>query len=100
MAKKVSAAQAKAHLSALVAEVAYGGQHVVIERRGKPMAALVSVADLERLEGERAAAARPLGALALVGAWREVEDSEIDALIEDIYAQRDRDVGRPVDIEN
>jgi prevent-host-death family protein len=81
MAKRVSAAQARAHFAALVAEVACGGQCVIIERRGKPLAALVSLADLKRLEQEHATAARPSGALALVGAWRDVPDEELDALV-------------------
>lgn len=99
MAKRVSAAQAKAQLSALAAEVAYGGQRVIIERRGKPLVALVSVPDLERLEQDRATSARPQGALALVGAWREVNDKDLESLIEDIYAVREKDTGRPVELE-
>ena len=59
MAKRVSAAQAKAQLSALSAEVAYGGEHVVIERRGKPLVALVSIADLELLGQSGEIAERP-----------------------------------------
>ncbi len=99
MAKKVSASQAKANLSALVAEVAFGGQRIVIERRGKPLAALVSVGDLERIEQGRAASAQPRGALALVGAWRDVPDDQMDALLSDIYHARERDSGRPVKLE-
>ena len=99
MVKRVSAAQAKAQLSALSAEVAYGGQRVVIERRGRPLAALVSMADLELLGQDRAASARPHGALALAGAWREVDDEDLEALIEDIYAGRENDAGRPVELE-
>ena len=99
MAKRVSAAQAKAQLSALSAEVAYGGEPVVIERRGRPLVALVSMADLELLGQGRATAARPQGALALVGAWREVDDREMESLIEDIYASRQSDTGRPVELE-
>ena len=99
MVKRVSAAQAKAQLSALAAEVAYGGQHVIIERRGKPLVALVSVQDLERLEQDRATSARPQGALALVGAWREVNDKDLECLVEDIYAAREKDTGRPVALE-
>jgi prevent-host-death family protein len=97
--KRVSAAQAKAQLSALVAEVAFGGQQIIIERRGKPMAALVSLSDLERLERDHAALAQPLGALALVGAWRDVPDEELDALVAHIYAARKKDRGRPVKLE-
>ncbi len=99
MAKRVSAAEAKAKLSALVAEVAYAGQHVVIERRGRALAALVSIADLERLEAERPEAARPRGALALAGAWRDVPDEALDALISDIYVARAKDKGREVIVE-
>lgn len=98
MAKRISAAQAKAHFSALVAQVAYGGEHYLIERRGRPLAALVSVDDLERLQQLRPAP-RPQGALALVGAWREVEEQDIEALIADIYAERARDTGRTVSLE-
>ena len=99
MHKRISAAQAKAHLSDLMAQVAYGGEHYVIERRGKPLAALVSVDDLERLEQGRATSARPQGALAIVGAWREVDDQDLDALVADIYSERTRDTGRPVSLE-
>ncbi|MEK7280941.1 MAG: type II toxin-antitoxin system Phd/YefM family antitoxin [Chloroflexota bacterium] len=99
MVKKVSAAEAKAQFSALMAEVAYGGKHIIIERRGKPVAALVSVPDLERLEQGQATSTRPQGALALVGAWRGVENQELDTLIADIYIRRQQDTGRPVEIE-
>ena len=99
MVKRVSAAQAKAQFSALTAEVADGGQHVIIERRGRPLVALVSVGDLDVLEQERATSARPQGALALVGAWRDVNDRDLESLIEDIYADREKDTGRPVELE-
>ena len=99
MAKRVSAAQAKAQLSALTAEVAYGGRHIIIERHGKPLVALVSLDDLELLEQQRATSALPHGALALVGAWREVSDEAVESLIEDIYAHRENDTGRMVGLE-
>lgn len=98
MAKRISAAQAKAHFSALVAQVAYGGEHYLIERRGRPLAALVSVDDLDRLE-QVPLVPKARGALALVGAWREVEEQDLDALIADIYAERARDTGRTVSLE-
>lgn len=100
MVERVSAAEAKAKFSALVAEVAYGGKRFIIERRGKPLAALVSIDDLECLEQGQATSERPLGALALVGAWRDVRDDEIDALVAHIYAEREKDLGRPVELED
>jgi len=99
MAKRINAAQAKAHLSEMMARVAYSKEHYIIERRGKPLAALVSIDDLERLQRRRATSDRPHGALALVGAWREVNDQDLDAMIADIYSERVRDTGRPVSLE-
>lgn len=98
MTTRVSVAKAKAELSALMAAVAYQGRHVIIERRGRPMAALVSVDDLEQIGRERAASTRPRGALALIGAWSDVDDREIDAIVADIYAAREQDTGRHVDL--
>ena len=99
MVKKVSATHARAQFSSLAAEVACGGQPVIIERRGKPLVVLVSVDDLELLEQERGTSLRPKGALALVGAWREVKDSDMESLVTDIYAGRKKDVGRSVELE-
>lgn len=99
MVKRVSAAEAKAHFSALMAEVAHGGRHVVIERRGKPLAALVSMADLKRLELVEEMPARPRGALALAGAWGEVEEARLDAVVRAIYARRAQQVGHRLDGE-
>ncbi|MBI2886978.1 MAG: type II toxin-antitoxin system Phd/YefM family antitoxin [Chloroflexi bacterium] len=97
--KRVSAAEAKARLAALVAEVAYGGEHVIIQRRGKPMAALVRVEELEQLQqgvGKRVAFR---GFLTLLGAWRDIPDSEIDQWLTDVYTGREQDTGRAVDLD-
>ena len=91
MAKRVSTTEAKARLSALSEEVSCGGEHIIIERRGVPLAALVSISDLELLAHDETSSRGPRGALALVGAWREVSDSEIDAFIEDVYKSRGSD---------
>ena len=42
--------EAKTHLSEYLNRVHYGGERIVIERHGKPVAALMSTEDLERLE--------------------------------------------------
>jgi prevent-host-death family protein len=97
--RRVTAAEAKAHLAALVREVEHHGQHIIIERRGQPVAALVRIDDLARLEGENPISAEPRGALALLTIQHDLSDDEIDALVDDIYAQRLQDYGRPVDID-
>ena len=43
---------------------------------------------------------RPEGALALLGAWGEIDDQEVDAMVEEIYAARRLDTGRPVELED
>lgn len=100
MVEKIRATEAKAHLSALMARAGYGGERFVIERRGRPLAALVGVEDLERLEGEREdASSRPMGALALIGLLGESSERKLDAVLEEIYTARERDTGRPVDLD-
>jgi len=42
--------QVKRDISELVNRVAYGGERVILTSRGKPKAALVSIADYERLQ--------------------------------------------------
>ena len=54
----------------------------------------------ERSEQAPARPARPKGALALVGAWRELSEKELESLIEDIYASRQQDVGRQVELSD
>jgi prevent-host-death family protein len=50
MAYEIPVTQARAEFADLVNRVAYGGERVVVTRHGKPIAALVPAADLDRLE--------------------------------------------------
>ncbi|MFD0250804.1 type II toxin-antitoxin system Phd/YefM family antitoxin [Streptomyces sp. NPDC127113] len=52
MAYEIPVTQARAELADLINRVVYGGERVVVTRHGKPLVALVSAADLERLEQE------------------------------------------------
>lgn len=87
MTKRVKAAEAKAQLSELVSRVAYGGERFLIERHGKPVAALVSAEDLAKLENGAAKEEPKKGLLALVGAF-DVDDDVIDEMIAHIEASR------------
>lgn len=53
MPKRYSIAEARSNLPSLV-DQAEAGQEVELTRRGKPVAVLVSLRELERLRGERA----------------------------------------------
>ncbi|MET7641439.1 type II toxin-antitoxin system Phd/YefM family antitoxin [Streptomyces sp. NPDC005438] len=50
MAYEIPVTQARAELAELINRAVYGGERVVITRHGKPLVALVSAADLERLD--------------------------------------------------
>jgi prevent-host-death family protein len=50
MRSKVDATTARAEFADTINRVAYGGERVVLERRGRPLAALVSIGDLLVLE--------------------------------------------------
>ena len=76
-ARSVSVAEAKKYLSDLLGRVAYGGEKVVITRRGRPMAKLVPAAAVDS-EG-----------LAAVRGWLE-EDDPLFASIDNIVAARAR----------
>lgn len=56
MAYEIPVTQARAELADLINRVVYGNERVVVTRHGKPLVALVSAADLEKLEAEREAA--------------------------------------------
>jgi prevent-host-death family protein len=100
MTKKVSSAEAKARLPEFVSRVAYGGERFIIERRGKPMAALVPVEEVQEPGRDDESSSEPKGALGLVGLLAGyMTDEEIDEMTRDIYEARDRDVGRPVHLE-
>ena len=98
MPKTVKLAEAKAKFSAIVDDVLHGSGPYVIERRGRPVAAVVSIAELEKLQRHRAGE-EPDPLLALAGLWGDImTNEEIDDFVKDIYEARARDLGRPVDL--
>ncbi|MET7737203.1 type II toxin-antitoxin system Phd/YefM family antitoxin [Streptomyces sp. NPDC005402] len=70
MAYEIPVTQARAELADLINRVVYGGERVVVTRHGKPLVALVSAADLERLEESRAPVEEPV--ISAVSTVREV----------------------------
>lgn len=50
MTTKISSTEARTVLGELLARAGYGGERFILERRGKPLAALISIEDLKRLE--------------------------------------------------
>ena len=94
MTETINVADAKKHLSELMSRVAYNQERFLVQRRGKPMAALVSVEDLALLEQQKVPTR---GLLAAAGACAEFDG--FDLMIENIYAQRQRAEHRPVNLD-
>ncbi|MGI8551607.1 MAG: hypothetical protein ACR2PL_12610 [Dehalococcoidia bacterium] len=56
--------------------------------------------DLQRLQRGQTDGSQGAGARAFVGAWGDIlSDEEIDQMVSDIYAAREPDIPRPVDLE-
>jgi prevent-host-death family protein len=53
MAKHVSAREARNRFADIMGSIRYGGEEVIVERSGRPMAALIPVDTYERLVVER-----------------------------------------------
>jgi prevent-host-death family protein len=66
MTHEVPVTQARAELAELINRVVYGGERVVVTRHGKPLVALVSAADLRRLEETERDADEVAGAVSVV----------------------------------
>ncbi|MXZ46667.1 MAG: type II toxin-antitoxin system Phd/YefM family antitoxin [Chloroflexi bacterium] len=96
---RVGVAEAKGKFSALVEGVQHRGEHYVIERHGKPAAALVSVDELELVEAARRDPSEGNdGLTGLIGLFGDLmSDDEIDDMVDAIYEDRARDELREVD---
>lgn len=70
MAKEIGVAEAKRKFSELLARAAYGGERFIIQRRGKPIAALIGLNDLSLIEEQAGQPSEPQGLLAAAGAGR------------------------------
>ena len=103
MTLTVDTSQVKAQLSEFIGRVAYGRERVLVLRRRKPVAALVSVEDLRRLEVADAtsdetrdsAAMHPI--MRAYGGWAESDDLG-DEFVAEIYADRLKASGREIDL--
>ncbi|OEU94492.1 prevent-host-death protein [Streptomyces abyssalis] len=74
MTYEIPVTQARAALADLINRVVYGGERVVVTRHGKPLVALVSAADLAKLEELNAAAED--GVISTVSTVRDVSSAE------------------------
>lgn len=99
--QSVDTSVTKAQLSEFIGRVAYGKERLLVLRRGKPVAALVSVEDLWRLEVSdqtQATAEKPAEhpIMKVYGRWAGRDDW--DTLLEQIYVDRLASAGREIEL--
>ncbi|GAG58236.1 unnamed protein product [marine sediment metagenome] len=86
----ISVAEAKSHFSEYISKVAYADKRIIITKRGKPIAALVSVEEIKKLKSSKEV--KGLGEI--IGKWADFEDIEDN--IKKAYLERSKDKGRDV----
>jgi len=93
--RQISLAKAKSNLSEFAGRAAYNGEYIVITKRGKQFAAIISIEDLELLEKIKAGSPEDglLGAVHMAPELEEVEEKAMEA-----YKRRTGDYGRKVDM--
>jgi prevent-host-death family protein len=97
--KSFSTAHIKARLSEMIGKVVYSQERLIVLRRGKPVAALVSLKDLQRLEALDAASAEKPNVHPIMRAfagWAEGDD--LDTLTDQIYQDRAATLRREVEL--
>lgn len=94
MNKNIGVAEVKKTFSTVISRVALKGEQFIIEKKGKPVAALVSIQDLQQIAGS-GQKKKKKGLLAAVGAWEDFDGLErtISAIYEQREKTRDRNVG-------
>jgi prevent-host-death family protein len=92
MTNRIGLAEAKATLSAVVEEVRLRGERYVIQRRGRPVAAVVPLSDLPA--GDRIAEDDWLNVLIHAGD----EGTQLADILDEIVAERASRPARPVDL--
>jgi prevent-host-death family protein len=85
MPKTIGVAEVKKDFSEVISQVSLKGEQFIIERKGKPMAAIVGLKDLEMIEPPRIREKKK-GLLAAIGAWEEFDD--LEKLVIKIYERR------------
>ena len=85
----------KNSLSEFTSRAAYTGEHIIITKRGRPFAAIISIEDLELLEKVQAGSPEEglLGAVGMAPELEEVAEKAMEA-----YKERAGGFGRKVDI--
>jgi len=89
MTISMGVAEVKTRFSKILDQVAKERKRLIVLRRGKPVAALVSLEDLRRIEALEAKGEHPI--MQAFGGWSDRDD--LDELVAEIHANRAKAVG-------
>ncbi len=87
MPKTIGVAEVKKQFSEVISKVSLKGEHFIIEKKGKPMAAIVSLKDLDMIESPKKKGEKK-GLLSAIGAWEDFEN--LEEMVAMIYERRGR----------
>jgi len=87
---KVSIAEAKSNFSEYISRTAFSNEKIIITKRGKPIAALVSIDDINKIYSKK----ETEGLIKAVGKWKNFD--EIEPEIEKIFKKRSEEKSRDV----
>lgn len=94
MTEEINIATAKKHLSAIINRASSSGTRFILKKRQKPIAAIISIRDLENIKIEENFEMKGT-LLGASKAWTEFES--LDEIIQDIYLARLVSVDRAVE---
>ncbi len=94
MSKTIGVADVKKNFSAVINEVSLKGEHFIIEKKGKPMVAMVSIKELEHFEDAQKKGEKK-GLLSAIGAWEDFDN--LEQVISDIYRKRSKAKDRTIE---
>jgi len=90
MSRVMSATLVRTHFGQVMREVASKGEPIIVERSGEPMVAVVSLADLERLQEIKSTELRPANQGLLE--WLDRYEKTVDAAEAEWWREFEREL--------
>jgi prevent-host-death family protein len=94
MNDNISVAEAKSHFSKYISKVAYADKRFVITKRNKPIAALVSIDELQKIDLREKSEKESKKFSEMIRKWKDFDEIADD--VEKAYRERPKDKGRNV----
>ncbi len=94
MNDNISVAEAKSHFSKYISKVAYADKRFVITKRNKPIAALVSIDELQKIDLKEKSEKESKKFSEMIRKWKDFDEIADD--VEKAYRDRSKDKERNV----